>query len=121
MVPKMAMVSLFRGKGFILCFTRVLAAKPKSLVSAANADLAFISLGFANWNDAPENDEVLASQCRKCSVQAVVILPQTTQDPGDLLSTELVGQRVANRQYLGLVTDYALFSETRFRIPWRWK
>ena len=50
MVRKMAMVSLRRGRDFF--FPCVLAAKRKLLVSAANADLAFISRGLANWEDA---------------------------------------------------------------------
>ena len=53
MVRKMAMAPLRRGKRFSVLFSVcAVAAKRKLLVSAANADLAFISRGLANWEEA---------------------------------------------------------------------
>ena len=46
------------------------------------------------------------SQCHKSSVEAVVTLPQTTQNVGKLLSTECARQKAVNRQYISLATDY---------------
>ena len=57
-------------------------------LKAASKDLAFIQRGFRNWKDATEGfRRHEQSKCHRDAVQAMIILPNCTQDIGESLST----------------------------------
>ena len=87
------------GDDSVLCFTCMKAVTQKKLQWSSNADSAFISAGFTNWNKASEKFSTHeASKCHKEAVMRMVTLPAPTPNIATCLSNEHQREQVENRQ-----------------------
>ena len=91
------------------CFICVKGARSKTLKTARTADASFISRGYSNWKDATGEKGGFcrheASGCHKAAVEAVVTIPATTRDVGELLSSAHAKEKAANRKNLMCVAE----------------
>ena len=82
-------------------YTCVKAVQHKDLSSFGSAELAFVSCGYANWQDAAGNTGAFckheSSSCHKEAFQ--VMFPQT-RNVGDLISSNHTNLKEENRKYL---------------------
>ena len=82
------------------CYNCIQAYKEDKL-RASNLELAFISKGFNNWNDAGVKfKEHESSNCHKDSMIVTVDLPSSVKDIAETLQRELTKQKSENRQML---------------------
>ena len=64
-------------------------------------DVAFVSKGFTNWKDATEGfRRHEKSKCHADAVQVMVVLPKSTADVGEVLSSVHAQEKADNRQIL---------------------
>ena len=71
------------------------------LQSAHCLEQTFISAGFCNWKDATAKfTKHEGSRCHKDSVMKTITLPATTRDVGEMLSSQLVRERLERRKCL---------------------
>ena len=71
-------------------------AMVENKVRIRNMDITFISAGFTNWKDATSIfRKHEGSECHRAAVEAIVVLPRTTRDVGELLC---VWEHVQNAQ-----------------------
>ena len=91
----------------VLCHTCNRATTEKKLLWSHNAESAFITKGFVNWKDATvkfSNHE--ASKCHKEAVMKLTVLPSTTPDIAEALSTQVHQERAERRKcFLKIVSN----------------
>lgn len=99
-------------KDAVFCFVCVKAYSEKKLDSIGTLESTYISSGYTNWKDACvkfPNHEM--SRCHKDAVLKTVTLPATTQNVGELLSSELAKERLERRQcFLKLLSNVRFLS-----------
>ena len=85
-----------------LVFCHICARAEKEGKLMANCkDSAFLSKGFSNWKDATEGfRRHERSKCHADAVQVIVVLPKTTRDVGETLSTIHAREKANNRRAL---------------------
>lgn len=85
-----------------LVFCHICARAEKEGKLMANCkDSAFLSKGFSNWKDATEGfRRHERSKCHADAVQVIVVLPRTTRDVGETLSTIHAREKANNRRAL---------------------
>ena len=92
------------GRDIVFCSICVKAARSNKLKAAKTCDVSFISRGYCNWKDATGEKGGFcrheASGCHKAAVVAVVTLPKTTGDIGELLSSAHAKEKASNQKNL---------------------
>ena len=92
------------GRDIVFCSICVKAARSNELKAAKTCDVSFISRGYCNWKDATGEKGGFcrheASGCHKAAVEAVVTLPKTTGDIGELLSSAHAKEKASNQKNL---------------------
>eukprot|EP00731_Ephydatia_muelleri_P025509 Em0017g592a len=92
------------GRDIVFCSICVKAARSNKLKAAKTCDVSFISRGYCNWKDATGEKGGFcrheASGCHKTAVEAVVTLPITTGDIGELLSSAHAKEKASNQKNL---------------------
>ena len=79
-------------------------------LASTKRDPAFIINGFTSWKDGPRAfKKHQISDCHREAIETFVILPQCTQDVGELLSTEHEAEKVHNRKMLLLILQNIRF------------
>ena len=82
----------------VFCFTCFRAHAEGKLVWSANANGAFIDIGFSNWKDATiKYDAHQNSKCHKEAVLKVVSLPGAVVDMGESQSAQHQREKVENQ------------------------
>ena len=83
----------------VLCYTCAKASLQKKLQWSSSADMAFISRGFVNWKDATVKFSLhLSSTCHKEAVLKMVTMPSSSNNVGELLSSQLAKEKLERRQ-----------------------
>eukprot|EP00731_Ephydatia_muelleri_P012476 Em0006g1370a len=92
------------GRDIVFCSICVKAARSNKLKAAKTCDVSFISRGYCYWKDATGKKGGFcrheASGCHKAAVEAVVTLPKTTGDIGELLSSAYAKEKASNQKNL---------------------
>eukprot|EP00731_Ephydatia_muelleri_P012458 Em0006g1352a len=92
------------GRDIVFCSICVKAARSNKLKAAKTCDVSFISRGYCYWKDATGKKGGFcrheASGCHKAAVEAVVTLPKTTGDIGELLSSAHAKEKASNQKNL---------------------
>ena len=95
------------------CSICVQAARSESLTSVKFAEPSFITRGFSNWKDASGERGAFnrheSSICHKTAFEAVVTLPKTTKDVGELLSVQHAEEKAVNRKNLLVIAENIKF------------
>ena len=98
------------GQDRAFCFSCVVAYQNNQLQSAHCLEKTFISTGFSNWKDAiAKFTKHEGSHCHKDAILKTITLPATTNDVGELLSSQLAKERLERRKCL-----LKLLSNVRF-------
>lgn len=79
------------------CFVCTKAMKEKKIRSI-NVDSTYISSGFTNWKDATSNfKKHEVTESHRAAVEAIIVLPATTRNVGELLSEKHMKEKAINR------------------------
>ena len=76
----------------------------KKFLTSTKQEPAFISRGFTYWKECTSAFKKHAlTKCHSEAVQALIVLPQCTQDIGELQSSEHATEKARNRKMFMLV------------------
>lgn len=82
----------------------------KKFIASTKRDPAFISKGFTYWKEGPKAfKKHQGCDCHREAVEALVVLPQCTQDVGELQSAVHQAEKARNREMLLLVLQNIRF------------
>ena len=82
----------------------------KKFLVSTKREPAFVLKGFTYWKEGPKAfKKHQGSDCHREAVDALVVLPQSTKDVGDLLSSEHQAEKARNRKMLLLILENIRF------------
>ncbi len=98
------------GKDVAFCYLCMRAQHEKKFLASTKRDPAFISKGFSYWKEGTSAFAKHASSaCHREATQALVVLPQTAGDVGELLSTAHGEEKAENRKMFRVVLQNIRF------------
>ena len=101
----------------IFCLVSMKAEEGKLKVNLKDA--AFIHRGFCNWKDVTEGfRHHEASKCHQDAVQVMIVLPKTTHDIGESLSSTHMRKKEESRKVLLKIIQNKVSFEARYCLAW---
>ena len=82
-------------------------------------DATFIQRGFCNWKNVTEGfRHHETSKCHQDAVQVMIVLPKTTHDIGESLSSTHMRKKEESRKVLLKIIQNKVSFEARYCLAW---
>ena len=108
------------GQDAAFCYLCMRCGAEKKSIASTKRDPAFISKGFTYWKEGPKAfKKHQGCDCHREAVKALVVLPQCTQDVGELQSAEHQAEKARNDAVSA--SEYQISCKARLTPERRWR